>query len=214
MSLPSTWTTLTPPEQLFVLTNLERIDRGIAPIEGLAADLNAYAQAGANSRHATRSFPPYATSGGSTYASTSSLGTAMAEWMYDDGPGGTNVGLPRAGRRRLLGPPRTSFRAQYAAPALMGVGNGPATTQLFVGGDTIDAPYFTWAQVTPFLPVGVFPYGVNDSVTPGTSQTSTIQLWASGQYMNISVAQSGGRGCSTLSGTNCNLPSGGPATSR
>ncbi len=42
MSLPTTWNTLTPPEQLFVLTDLERIDRGIAPIDGLAANLDAY----------------------------------------------------------------------------------------------------------------------------------------------------------------------------
>ncbi len=56
MSLPSTWGTLTPPEQLFVLTNLERIDRGLAPIAGLAANLDAYAQAGANA--GTRSALP------------------------------------------------------------------------------------------------------------------------------------------------------------
>jgi hypothetical protein len=210
MSLPSTWSTLTPPEQLFVLTNLERVDRGIPPIEGLSAGLNTYAQAGANSGR-DPSFPPYATAGGSTYATTSSLGTAMAEWMYDDGPGGTNVDCPAAGapgcwvhRNIILG--------QYAAPALMGAGYGPATTQLFVGGDTADTPYFTWSQVTPFLPVGVFPFGLNDSVTPGNSQTSPIELWASGQYMNISVSQSGGQGVFQLSGTNCNLPSGATCT--
>src|ERR1700728_55970 len=45
MSLPSTWTSLTPPEQLFVLTDLERVDRGLPPIAGLAANLNAYAHA-------------------------------------------------------------------------------------------------------------------------------------------------------------------------
>ena len=67
-----------------MLTDLERIDRGIAPIAGLAANLNAYAQAGANAGR-DPSFPPYARSGGSTYASTSALGTAMAIWMYDDG---------------------------------------------------------------------------------------------------------------------------------
>ena len=206
MSLPSTWSTLTPPEQLFVLTNLERIDRGIPPIEGLAAGLNAYAQAGANSGR-DPSFPPYATSGGSTFATTSSLGVAMAEWLYDDGPGGTNADCPAAGAPGCWAH-RSIILGQYAAPALMGVGYGAGTTQLFVGGDTTDAPYFTWSQVTPFLPVGVFPYGVNDSVTPGTSQTSSIQLWASGQYMNVSVSQSGGQGVFQLNGTNCNLPSG------
>ena len=48
MSLPSNYPSLTPAEQLFVLTDLERVDRGLAPIEGLSTTLNAYAQAGAN----------------------------------------------------------------------------------------------------------------------------------------------------------------------
>jgi len=43
MSLPGNWGALTPPEQLFVLTDLERVDRGIAPIAGLAAGLNVHA---------------------------------------------------------------------------------------------------------------------------------------------------------------------------
>ena len=93
MSLPSNCPSLTPPEQLFVLTDLERIDRGLPPISGLAANLNAYAQAGANAG-TDPPFPPYGSTAGSTYASTSSLGTALAMWMYDDGPGGTNVDCP------------------------------------------------------------------------------------------------------------------------
>ncbi len=90
----------------------------------------------------------------------------------------------------------------------MGVGYGHGTTQLVVGGDTVDTPYFTWSQVTPFLPVGVFPYGVNASVTPGASQTSTIQLWASGESQDIHLAQSGGQGEFSLNTTECNLPAG------
>jgi hypothetical protein len=207
MSLPSTWGTLTPPEQLFVLTNLERVDRGLTPIEGLAANLNAYAQAGADSGR-DPGFPPYGSSGGSTYASTSSLGTAMAMWMYDDGPGGTNLDCPTTGGSGCWAH-RDIILGQYAAPALMGVGDGPATTQLFVGGDTTDTPYFTWSQVTPYLPVGVYPYGVDDSVTPGASQTTSIQLWASGQYMNVSLSQSGGQGVFSLAGSDCDLPAGG-----
>jgi hypothetical protein len=206
MSLPSTWGTLTPPEQLFVLTNLERIDRGIAPIAGLAANLDAYAQAGANANR-DPSFPPYANGGGGTYASTSSLGTAMALWVYDDGSSSPNVACPSAGAPGCWAH-RNIILGQYAAPSLMGVGYGHGTTQLFLSGDTVDRPYFTWAQVVPFLPGGVFPYGVNASVNPGGSQLSTIQLWASGQNMNFNVTQSGGQGIFTLNTTQCNLPPG------
>ena len=166
MSLPSNWTSLTPPEQLFVLTDLERVDRGIAPISGLAANLDAYAQAGANA-HRDPGFPPYGSGGGSTYSSSSSLGVSLAMWMYNDGPGGTNADCPATGGGGCWGH-RDIILGQYASPSMMGVGYGTGTTQLFVGGDTMDTPYFTWAQEVPLLPVGVFPYGIDASVLPGT----------------------------------------------
>ncbi len=45
--LPKNWRTLTPAEQLFVITNLERTARGERPIPGLTASLGRVAQAGA-----------------------------------------------------------------------------------------------------------------------------------------------------------------------
>ena len=206
MSLPSNWSSLTQPEQLFVLTDLERIDRGLAPIAGLAANLDAYAQAGANA-HTDPPFPHYGSTAGSNVASTSSLGTALALWMYDDGPGGPNVDCPASGGGGCWGH-RDIILGSYAAPSLMGVGYGASTTQIFVGGDTVDTPYFTWAQEAPLLPVGVYPYGVDASVLPGTSQTSAMELWASGQNMNITATQTGGQGVFSLNTTNCNLAPG------
>ncbi len=206
MSLPSNWNVLTPPEQLFVLTDLERVDRGIAPIAGLSATLNFYAQAGAAAGR-DPSFPPGTASGGSTYSSSPSLGVSLAMWMYDDGPGGTNLDCPPSGGAGCWGH-RDIILGQYASPSLMGVGYGPSTTQIFVGGDTADTPYFTWAQEVPLLPVGVFPDGINESVLPGATQTSSLQLWASGEPMNVSVALSGGGGAFQLAGSNCNLPAG------
>ena len=107
--------------------------------------------AGRSERRQRSALPPYGSGGGSTYASTSSLGVAMAQWMYDDGANSPNVDCPAAGapgcwahRQIILG--------RYAAPALMGVGYGHGTAQLFVGGDTVDTPYFTWSQVTPVPP--------------------------------------------------------------
>jgi hypothetical protein len=215
MSLPTNWNALTPPEQMFVMTNEERIDRGIPPISGLSANLDAYAQAAANSG-TDPSFPPYANGGGSTYASTPSVGMALAMWMYDDGPGGTNADCPPSGGGQCWGH-RDIILGQYNSPSMMGVGYGTGTTQLFVGGDTVDTPYFTWAQEIPLLPVGVFPYGIDDSfpyvanssALPRQAQTTTIQLWASGAYMNITASLTGGGGAFHLTTTTCDLPAGG-----
>jgi hypothetical protein len=206
MSLPSNWSSLTPPEQLFVLTNLERTDRGLAPITGLSATLNAFAQVGAIA-HTDPPLPPYGTTRAGTYSSSTSLGGSMAMWMYDDGPGGTNMDCPVTGGGGCWGH-RDIILGSYAAPALMGVGYGSATTQVFVGGDTVDTPYFTWAQEVPLLPVGVFPYGVDASVLPGTTQSSSMQLWASGESMNITATQTGSQGVFSLNTTECNLPAG------
>ncbi len=206
MSLPSNYSALTPPEQLFVLTDLERVDRGLAPIAGLAANLDAYAQAGANAG-TDPAMPPYGSSAAATYASTSSFGMADYLWMYEDGPGSVNITCPATGgggcwdhRNIILG--------HYASPALMGVGYGHSTTQVFVGDDTADTPYFTWSQVTPNLPAGVYPYGISPSATPGTAQSSTTELWASGENMNITASVSGGNGVFQLSTGECNLPAG------
>ncbi|MFZ0248795.1 MAG: hypothetical protein WAL61_02520 [Acidimicrobiales bacterium] len=207
MSLPSNYPSLTPPEQLFVLTDLERVDRGLAPIPGLAANLDAYAQAGADA-HTDPGFPSSISGGGSTYSSSPSLGESLALWMYDDGPGGSNSACPATGGGSCWGH-RDIILGSYASPALMGVGYGPSTTELFVGGDTRDTPYFTWAQEVPLLPIGIYPYGVNDSVLPGGSQTSNIGLWASGEGMNLTLVQSGGQGVFSLSTTACDLPAGG-----
>ena len=128
-------------------------------------------------------------------------------WMYDDGPGGTNVDCPASGGGGCWAH-RDIILGSYASPALMGVGYGPSTTQVFVGGDTVDTPYFTWAQEAPLLPVGVFPFGVNASVLPGTTQTTSMQLWASGAGMNITAVQTGGQGVFSMNATTCDLAPG------
>jgi hypothetical protein len=210
MSLPTDYATLTPAEQVFVLTNLERVDRGLPPVEGLAASLDGLAQAGADSGR-DPSGPAYGSSWASTYAGTPSVVEADTLWMYQDGFGGPNVDCTSptaagcwAHRAIILG--------SYAAPLLMGAGSGSGTTQLFVGGDTTDSPYVTWSDVTPNLPVGVYPAAPAISALPGSSVSSAVELWASGENMNVSLSLSGGQGvfhlesggCDLAAGTSCN----------
>jgi hypothetical protein len=95
MVLPSNFSSLTPGEQLFVLTDIERVDRGLPAVVGMVAQLDTDAQsaAEANTDPTPSSVPP-----GSTvlrWASNWSEGSGPLgsnyNWMYDDGPGSTNV---------------------------------------------------------------------------------------------------------------------------
>ena len=104
MSLPSNYPSLTPPEQLFVLTDLERIDRGLPPIAGLAANLNAYAQAGANA-HTDPPLPTYGTVRSSHLLLHAVAGGLPGHVDVRRRAGRHQRGLPGVGRGRVLGPP-------------------------------------------------------------------------------------------------------------
>ncbi len=92
MNLPANWFSLTPAEQTFDVTNLERVDRGLSPVEGLVASLDNDAQAGAQSNQD----PAYGGSLGTySFMATIWSWTENGEanplvsdfyWMYDDGP--------------------------------------------------------------------------------------------------------------------------------
>jgi hypothetical protein len=105
----SAYAKLTPSQQLFVVVNLERTERGLAPAVVLSRSLNALAQDGARAGRdpAMKSVPRRLHGGGRTvYASANWAGGwvnplgADYAWMYDDGPGGNNLDC-RAGTSRL-----------------------------------------------------------------------------------------------------------------
>jgi hypothetical protein len=92
MNLPTNWYSLNPAEQTFVVTNLERVDRGLPPAEGLVASLDNDAQAGALGNRD----PVYGGGVGSVSATESiwswdengQANPLVADffWMYADGP--------------------------------------------------------------------------------------------------------------------------------
>ncbi|HEY1828931.1 MAG TPA: IPT/TIG domain-containing protein, partial [Acidimicrobiales bacterium] len=92
MVLPTNFTSLTVPEQIEVLVNLERGDRGLSQFSGLSQTL-------ANQDNATfpSDYDPPAPSGyrDSEYASNFAEGynalLADYAWMYDDGYSGSNI---------------------------------------------------------------------------------------------------------------------------
>jgi hypothetical protein len=89
--LPTDYDALTPGEQLFVLTDIERVDRGLPPAVGMVAQLDTDAQnAAAANTDPTPSTPPpgsTVTAWGSNWAEAAGPLGANYNWMYDDGPG-------------------------------------------------------------------------------------------------------------------------------
>ncbi len=102
MVLPSNWTSLSTGEQLFVVANLERTARGLAPYLGINAALSAEAQ-----RAASAGTDPGTAAGfavgvdaqgyvayGGAWAGGFSVLAADYVWMYDDGWGGSQAATP------------------------------------------------------------------------------------------------------------------------
>ena len=90
MVLPGWYPRLTVPEQLLVVTDLERQARGLPIFVGLSASLDAMARKGAEA--GTDPVGPADASWGSNWAG--GYPTAVLAdfgWMYDDGPGSGNL---------------------------------------------------------------------------------------------------------------------------
>jgi hypothetical protein len=99
LTLPANWNSLTPSQQQFVIIDLERVNRGLAPIVGLSASLSALAVGGADSDD-DPAFPTGGfVGGGGIWAAAPSALQADYEWMYDDGNNGfdANVDCPSGG---------------------------------------------------------------------------------------------------------------------
>jgi hypothetical protein len=98
MVLPSNFANLTVPEQLFVVADLERVDRGLPPYLGLVPALNDAAQqaaVGLSDPSVPSGFAVatdsggYSMMGGAWAGGFQSVLAADYGWMYDDGWGGS-----------------------------------------------------------------------------------------------------------------------------
>lgn len=164
MTLPAGYFSLTVPEQLFVVVNLERVDRGLAPFAGISDAMDANAAQGADAG----TDPPDPSgvvyddelwSGGSVSALDSDYG-----WMYDDGRGSGNLDCPRTGgpgcwdHRNAILDDFGSAGYMVAGAAVDPTGDtaangdpGGTSMALTLAVVTGDAPtyVFTWSQVQP-----------------------------------------------------------------
>jgi len=157
MELPSDWEQLSPTEQLFVATNLERTARGLRPFEGMATALDSAAtSAAASDADPTPPAGFFASYWTSNWAGgISSPLEAIYLWMYDDGPKSPNVNCPHAGASGCWGH-RDNILAHFTcAPCVVGAGvsanayDGEASWAELMS-DTTGSPAldFAWSSVS------------------------------------------------------------------
>jgi hypothetical protein len=170
---------LTPDEQLFVGVDLERTARGLPPAVVLSRSLDAIAQSGARAdqdpalTNVARLLPGGGRVAylGATWAGgwINPLGSDYG-WMYDDGPGGTNLDCRAAGSALCWGH-RDIILATFASPSCgggqaelaMGAGHvvqaggwGESDTEILAGvcGPAPTDAVFTWASAKKLLHIG------------------------------------------------------------
>lgn len=165
LRLPSNWGSLSPAEQGFVLIDLERVNRGMAPIVGLSSSLNAFASAGAHAG-ADPSFPSGGFSGGAIWAGAPTVFAADEMWMYLDGPGGNNLDCTSAGgpgcwgHRQIILWNRTGGRL-VAGGGYASSGGTSSYAYVVLAGYSAANLTFTWADELKYFAIkpGVEPLG-------------------------------------------------------
>ncbi|MHB8440325.1 MAG: hypothetical protein ACYDD4_14370 [Acidimicrobiales bacterium] len=161
MDLPTNWSSLSPAQQEFVVTNLERTVRGLAPLSAMATALDQASVSGAEQSQDPS--PPNGfpwSSWGSNWAGA--VGNALEAdyfWMYDDGEGSSNIDCTPSNTSGCWGHRDNVLMNLSCNPCLMGTGyvsNGyqgyPSWAELLV--DTSGSPQldYTWSDVLPYLP--------------------------------------------------------------
>jgi hypothetical protein len=150
--LPSNFDTLAPEQQLFVLTNLDRLLYGLTPIPGLTADLGQDAAPGVQADTDPRPSDPDVISYTSNWAGGfQSAPLAYEAWMYDDGPGSGNLDCTTADASGCWGH-RHDILWQFDSPGPLAMGAAvgqdqhgrPGYAMLLAQGNDHYKPAFTY----------------------------------------------------------------------
>ena len=215
MELPNDFASLTAPQQLLVITNLERVNRGLTPVSGLADSLDRVAASAASADTDPMPSKINGDVGASNWAGgTRSTLVADFLWMYDDGPGSGNADCQRAGDSGCWGH-RHNILYRFSGPIAMGAGYttatryGPSLTELFVGGDRAVGPGQadallapTWATLAQPLMPAVSATSVQLS---GAADTAELHLSSSGQPITVGASVTSGSGAWHVSPSRCSL---------
>jgi hypothetical protein len=161
MVLPSNWAQLSPEQQLFASTNLERTARGLPPLAGMATALDQSSESAAV-QNTDPSPPPgfrWSTWGGNWAGAVGNPLEAVYFWMYDDGPGSYNIDCTPSNSSGCWGHRNNMLLSMHCQPCLMGTGfnatayrGNPSWTELLVDSSGASALDFTWGQVLANLP--------------------------------------------------------------
>ncbi len=151
MDLPSDWSALTPAEQLFVATNLERTARGMAPFDGIATALEPAAQGAADSGSdpvPPAGFPTSYWTSDSGEGLSSPLG-ALYFWMYDDGTNSPNVNCRPGDTGGCWDHRENILTAFPCTPCVVGSAASSSASWAELMAETTGAPElsFSWSSV-------------------------------------------------------------------
>ncbi len=160
MVLPRNWSSLTPAEQLFVATNLERTVRGLAPLLAMATALDEAARQGAAAGTDPSVPPGFPWIGfGSNWAGP--VGNpleAIYYWMYSDGYGSTNIDCSLSNlaacwghRQNVLVPLACNLCVMGSAWGATALGTTSVAELIVETTGTVNVT-FTWAQEQSSLP--------------------------------------------------------------
>lgn len=161
MVLPSNWSALTPAEQLFVATDLERTVRGLPPLSAMASalDQTAAQAAAAGVDPSPPAGFPFTEWGGDWAGGVSNPLEALYFWMYDDGPGSSNVDCAPGNSSGCWGHRDKVLMAMACQPCVMGSGfspqagaDGPSWAEVLVDTSGAPASDFTWQEEAAYLP--------------------------------------------------------------
>jgi hypothetical protein len=166
MTLPPGFASLSTEQQTFVVSNLERVDRGLPPVVGMVDSLNALA-ADAAAADADPYLPgwsvgPFQVNGWSSiWAGDLNALAADYDWMYNDGwgpLGSYNLDCQSAGASGCWGHRHAILRT--GTDLITGVGSEMQSSwmsiaQIFVSGSGSDPEFtYSWSDVTgdPVVP--------------------------------------------------------------
>ncbi|MDQ1748424.1 MAG: hypothetical protein QOD07_2687 [Frankiaceae bacterium] len=187
LQLPASYASMSPAAQAFVVSNLERVDRGLQPAAGMVAMLDSSAQTAANN-DADPTLPSWtigsfnANRWGSNWAGDLNALAADYDWMYADGwgPNGSfNMDCTGPGAAGCWGH-RHNILSSYGGEELI-TGTGSAAqsqwtsiAQIFVAGSgTYPAFVLSWASVMASSAAATMPPGTSTPPTASQDPSAT-----------------------------------------